>query len=100
MKIAFADLLPNMASYIFMAFILLTSGAMLAEAGLSMIGLGITRGSSLGIMLYWAQLMESVRRGLFWWFVPPGAILVALATSLLVMSTALDEYFSPRLKGG
>lgn len=97
-KIAFADLLPNMASYIFMAFILLTSGAMLAEAGLSMIGLGITRGSSLGVILYWAQLMESVRRGLFWWFIPPGAILVALATSLLVMSTSLDEYFSPRLR--
>lgn len=98
-RIAFADLLPNMASYVFMAFILLTSGAMIAEAGLSMIGLGITRGTSLGVMLFWAQLMEAVRRGLFWWFIPPGACLVLIATSLLVLSTALDEYFSPRLRG-
>lgn len=100
LRIVFEDLLPNMASYIFMAFILLMSGAMIAEVGLSMIGLGVTKGVSLGIILYWAQLFESVRRGLWWWFIPPGACLVVLASSLLLLSTALDEYFSPRLKGG
>jgi len=100
MRIIIEDLLPNMASYIFMAFVLLMSGAMIAEAGLSMIGLGVTKGVSLGTILYWAQILEAVRRGLWWWFLPPGACLVALAASLLLMSTALDEYFSPRLKGG
>ncbi len=99
-RIIVEDLLPNMASYIAMAFVLLMSGAMIAEAGLSMIGLGVTKGVSLGIILYWAQMLESVRRGMWWWFGPPGAVLVALAASLLLMSTALDEYFSPRLKGG
>jgi peptide/nickel transport system permease protein len=99
-RIIVEDLLPNMASYIAMAFVLLMSGAMIAEAGLSMIGLGVTKGVSLGIILYWAQILESVRRGMWWWFGPPGAVLVALASSLLLMSTALDEYFSPRLKGG
>jgi len=100
MRIIVEDLLPNMASYIVMAFVLLMSGAMIAEAGLSMIGLGVTKGVSLGIILYWAQILESVRRGMWWWFGPPGAVLVSLAASLLLMSTALDEYFSPRLKGG
>jgi len=99
LRIAIEDLLPNLAAYIFMTFVLLMSGAMIAEAGLSMIGVGVTRGTSLGIMLYWAQMMEAVRRGLWWWFIPPGAVLVALATSLLTISTALDEYFSPRLRG-
>lgn len=99
-RIIVEDLLPNMASYIAMAFVLLMSGAMIAEAGLSMIGLGVTKGVSLGIILYWAQMLESVRRGMWWWFGPPGAVLVFLAASLLLMSTALDEYFSPRLKGG
>lgn len=100
MKIIIEDLMPNMMSYIFMAFVLLMSGAMIAEAGLSMIGLGVTKGISLGIILYWAQILEAVRRGLWWWFIPPGVCLVGLATSLLLLSTALDEYFSPRLKGG
>lgn len=98
-RIAFADLLPNMASYVFMCFILLMSAAMLAEAGLSMIGLGVTSGYSLGTILFWARIKEAVRRGLTWWFIPPGAILVAITTSLLVTATALDEYFSPRLRG-
>jgi len=98
-KIMFKDLLPNIASYIFMSFVLLMSAAMIAEAGLSMIGLGVTRGVSLGIILYWAQVMEAIRRGVWWWFVPPGICLVALATALLVLSTALDEYFNPRLRG-
>lgn len=100
MRIIAEDLLPNMASYTFMAFVLLMSGGMIAEAGLSMIGYGLTKGVSLGIILYWAQILEAVRRGLWWWFIPPGVCLVALAASLLLLSTALDEYFSPRLKGG
>lgn len=98
LRIVISDLLPNMAAYIFMAFVLLMSGAMMSEAGLSMIGVGVTKGTSLGIMLYWAQLLESIRRGLWWWFMPPGLVLVVLASSLLMISTALDEYFSPRLK--
>lgn len=99
MKIALFDLVPNMLAYIFMAFVLLMSGAVLAEAGLSMIGVGLTKGTSLGLILFWAQMFEAVRRGMFWWFVPPGAVLVTLATAMLLLSTALDEFFNPRLKG-
>lgn len=98
-KIALLDLLPNMGAYIFMAFVLLMSGAILAEAGLSMIGVGLTEGISLGSILFWAQMLEAVRREKFWLFVPPGVILTILSSSFLVLSTALDETFSPRLKG-
>jgi len=53
LRIIFENLIPNMASYIFMASVLLLmSGIMIAEAGLSMIGLGVTRGILLGIILY------------------------------------------------
>lgn len=98
-KIAVVELLPNMGAYIFMTFVILMASAMVTEAGLSMIGVGVTEGKSLGIMLFWAQTLEAVRRGIWWWFIPPGAILVIITSSLLVISTALDEYFSPRLKG-
>ena len=98
LRIALGELIPNMGAYIFMAYMMLISGAMMAEAGLSMIGVGLTKGVSLGIMLFWAQMQEGVRRGLYWCFVPPGACLVAIASSLLLLTTALDEYFSPKLK--
>jgi peptide/nickel transport system permease protein len=100
LQIVVRDILPNIASYVFMAYVLLMSGAMIAETGLSMIGLGVTQGVTLGSILFWAQVLEAVRRGLWWWFIPPGAVLVALASSLLMLATALDEYFNPRLRGG
>lgn len=97
-RILIEDLLPNIASYTFMSFILMMGGAMIAEAGLSMIGLGSTSGVSLGLMLFWAEHFEAIRRGLWWWFIPPGAVLVVLTTALLTMVTALDEFFNPRLR--
>lgn len=97
-RIAFVDLLPNMMTYVFTSSVVIMSAAMLAEAGLSMIGVGVTRGTSLGTMLFWAQLSDAVRRGLFWWFIPPGGVLTVACASLLLLATALDQLFNPRLK--
>ena len=97
-RVLFEDILPNMAAYIFTLFIIYMSGAMLAETGLSLLGAGPTTGTSLGRILFWAQNMYAVSRGLWLWFVPPGAILVALASSLFIIASALDEYFNPRLR--
>jgi len=98
LRLAFEDLVPGIATYTFMSFILFINGGIMGEAGLSLIGLGPTKGISLGIMLQWAVLMEAVRRGLWWWFVPPGAAIVAITSSLLIISTAMDEVFNPRLR--
>lgn len=98
LELAFKDLLPNIATYVFMALILYINGGILGEAGLSIIGIGPTQGVTLGIMLQWAALFEAVRRGLWWWFVPPGVVIVAITASLIVVSTALDEVFNPRLR--
>jgi peptide/nickel transport system permease protein len=98
LQLAFEDLLPGIATYALMAFILFINGGILGEAGLSLIGLGPTQGVSLGLILQWAVLMESVRRGLWWWFIPPGVIIVAVTSSLLIVTTAMDEVFNPRLR--
>ncbi|WP_290853367.1 hypothetical protein [Fervidobacterium sp.] len=70
----------------------------MGEAGLSLIGLGPTQGISLGLMLQWSVLMDGIRRGLWWWFVPPGIAIVAVTASLMVISTTMDEVFNPRLR--
>ncbi|WP_448534983.1 ABC transporter permease [Pseudothermotoga sp.] len=98
MRLVIEDLLPTIATYAFMSFVLFINGGIMGEAGLSLIGLGPTRGISLGLMLQWAVLMEAVRRGLWWWFVPPGVAIVALTASLMVISTTMDEVFNPRLR--
>ncbi|MCS7240537.1 MAG: ABC transporter permease [Candidatus Bipolaricaulota bacterium] len=97
-KIVVFDLIPNMMAYVFTSFVVIMSIAMLAEAGLTMIGVGVTQGVSLGVMLFWAQMSDAVRRGLYWLFVPPGGVLTLVSASLLLLATALDQMFNPRLR--
>lgn len=98
LRLIVEDLIPTIATYAFMSFVLFINGGILGEAALSLIGLGPTKGTSLGIILQWAVLMEAVRRGLWWWFVPPGVAIVAITASLMIVSTAMDEVFNPRLR--
>jgi peptide/nickel transport system permease protein len=92
------DVLPYMASYVTMAFVLQLASAILAEAALSLLGLGPSNVVSLGIMLHWALLWESVRTGAWWAFVPPTILLTLIAFSLLMLQTSLNEVFNPRLR--
>jgi len=92
------DVLPYMLSYIFMAFVLQVSSAILTEAGLSLLGLGPSSGVSLGIMLHWSLAFESLRTGAWWAFVPPTAMITLIVFSLLLLQSSLDEVFNPRLR--
>lgn len=92
------DLIPTIATYAFMSFVLFINGGIMGEASLSLIGLGPTEGISLGTILQWSVMMDAIRRGLWWWFVPPGIAIVAVTASLLVISTAMDEVFNPKLR--
>jgi peptide/nickel transport system permease protein len=94
------DVLPYILSYVVMAFVLQVSGAILAEAGLSLLGLGPSSGTSLGIMLHWALAWGSVQTGAWWAFVPPTLVLTLIAFALLLMQASLDEVFNPRLRRG
>ncbi len=95
-----SEIVPFMASYVVMAFVLQLSSGILQEAALSMLGLGPSGNISLGIMLNWALLWESVRTGAWWAFVPPALLLTLIAFSLLLLQSSIDEIFNPRLRRG
>lgn len=97
-EIIIQDILPNMLSYVFMCFVLQMASGILSETGLSMIGLGPTDIVSLGMILRWALLWESVRLGKWWVFIPPTIAITLLTTSLLLINTAMDEVFNPRMR--
>ena len=99
-RLILLEVLPYMASYISMAFVLQLAAAILAEAALSLLGLGPSNVVSLGIMLHWALLWESVRNGAWWAFVPPTLLLTVISFSLLLLQTSLNEVFNPRLRTG
>ncbi|HKG24606.1 MAG TPA: ABC transporter permease [Thermomicrobiales bacterium] len=93
------EIIPFMLSYVFLAFVLQTASGILQEAALSLLGLGPGGNTiSLGIMLYWSLLWESVRTGAWWAFVPPTIFLTAIAFALLLLQSSLDEVFNPRLR--
>ena len=94
------DVLPYLLSYVVMAFVLQVSGAILAEAALSLLGLGPSGTTSLGVMLYWALAWGSIRTGAWWAFIPPTVMLTVIAFSLLLLQSSLDEVFNPRLRRG
>jgi peptide/nickel transport system permease protein len=97
-KIVFTEIAPNMMSYLFMTFILQFGGAILIAATLDFIGLGPTKGISLGLMMNNAVLWSALHLGMWWWFVPPGVAITAIVGALYVMNVGLDEVFNPKLR--
>lgn len=100
MRIIFTDILPYIASYVVMAFILQISSAILAEASLSMIGLGskTTAEPTLGIMMNWAMLYTAHLNGSWWAYLPALIVIALISFSLNLMNTGLDQVFNPTLR--
>ncbi len=98
MKIILYEVLPNMMSYVFMVFILQFGGAILAAVGLDFIGLGPSRGISIGLMLQNAVLWNAIQLGMWWWAIPPGLVITLVVGALYFMNVGLDEVFNPRLR--
>lgn len=97
-RIIFREIAPNMASYLFMVFILLFGGAVLFAATLDFIGLGPTDSVSLGLMLNQAKQWSAMNLGLWWWFIPPGAGITVIVGAMYIMNVGLDEVFNPKLR--
>jgi peptide/nickel transport system permease protein len=98
--IIITDILPYIASYVVMALILQISSGILAEAGLSILGLGpkTTEVPTLGLMMNWAMIYQAHILGR-WWAYLPVLITIALITfSMNLMNTGLDQVFNPALR--
>ena len=98
--IILTDILPYIASYVVMALILQISLGILAEAALSILGLGprTTEVPTLGLMMQWAMIYQAQILGK-WWAYFPVIITIALITfSMNLMNTGLDQIFNPALR--
>ena len=100
-RIITTDILPYIASYVVMAFILQVSSGILAEAQLSLLGLGpkTTEVPTLGLMMNWAKLFGAYTSSNAWWAYFPVILVIALTSfSLNLMNTGLDQVFNPTLR--
>ena len=99
-RIIATDILPYVASYVVMAFILQVSSGILAEAQLSLLGLGpkTTVTPTLGLMMNWAMLYSAHTNGSWWAYFPVILTITLISFSLNLMNTGLDQVFNPTLR--
>lgn len=91
-------ILPYLASYVFMVFIMQTASGILSEASISMIGLGPFDTVSLGTILNQAMRGEALTDGAWWAFIPAMILVTVISFALYLLNTSLEGVFNPRLR--
>jgi peptide/nickel transport system permease protein len=91
---------PNVFPLMFANAILTIALSILSESTLSFIGLG----PSSSDVVTWGNILEdaddafAIQRGLYWWVVTPGLMIVFVVLAFTFIGYALDEIFNPKLR--
>ncbi|WP_205748685.1 ABC transporter permease [Cryobacterium sp. LW097] len=99
-RIVFQEILPNMTSLITGSFFGAATSAILAESGLSFLGIGDTTTVSWGSMLFWASNSNALLTGQWVLLFAPGLCIALIATSLTLINFGVDGLSNPRLREG
>ena len=98
LEIIFHELMPHMLPWLGANFVNAFIAAVLAESGLSILGLGPQREMTLGMMIYWALNYSAILQNLWWWWITPVVTLIALFMALYLIHLGFDEVSNPRLR--
>jgi peptide/nickel transport system permease protein len=95
--IMFRHIMPSVSHLLIMNCALSCAGFMIAEAGLSFIGLGDPSVMSWGKILVAAQ-ESAFTSGLWAWVLAPGAAIFITVFGFMQIGYALEEILNPRMK--
>ena len=95
--ILFRHLLPEVMPLLLANIVLGVPGAILAEAGVSFLGLSDPRIISWGRMLHEAQGFGAFTAGAWWILLPPGLGICFICLVFMDIGKFLEEIFDPRL---
>lgn len=99
--IIFAEILPNMASYIIIHFILAMTNSMYSQVGLVFLGLVPFSSSNWATMIQLAWVRGSIFfTDSIYYIMAPIAAISLFQLSLVSFARALDEIVNPRLRTG
>ncbi len=96
-RIILRHIFPQVVPLIIAQGVLDTSTAIIAESSLAFLGLGDPTQVSWGMMLNFA-FARAISQEAWWFLLPPGFAIVWVSLSLVLIGTALEEVFNPRLK--
>jgi len=98
LEIIFRELMPHMLQWLGANFVNAFLAAVLAESGLSILGLGPQKDMTLGMMIYWALSYGAILQNLWWWWLTPVLALTFLFLALYLIHMGFDEVSNPRLR--
>lgn len=96
--IIFTEIFPNLVPYLFMGFAFSTVGAMVAEVGLEVIGLGPSNIVTLGLLINFANQWSAFSRGHFDMLLIPVGCLILIFMSITMINRGMEEHLNPRLQ--
>ncbi|MGW7686093.1 ABC transporter permease [Kribbella sp. NPDC054772] len=98
-RVVFVEILPNMASFILMNFMIGVTNAIYQLVGLYLLGLAPLTGSNWGIMLNRAWIAGAIfNDASLAWILSPIVAIVLLLVGLVMMTRSLEEILNPRLR--
>ncbi len=97
LRIIVKHIAPNVAPYVLGQMILSIPSAILAEAGLSFLGLGDPQIPSWGGILEQAFRTGAIFVGYWWWVIPPGLLIALTSITFILLALSLEPAMSPRL---
>ena len=97
-QIMFRHILPNIIPLIFANAIVGIVNAILAESGLSFLGLGDPTKPSWGLILRHANEVGAMATGRLWFIIPPGVCIMLITIGFAFSSYSLDQILNPRLR--
>ena len=97
-RIMFKHILPGVTHLLIMSTAMTSAGIMVAEAGLSFLGLGDPTAISWGKMLAEVQSGGALLFGHWWWIAAPGVGIFLAIFAFMRIGMAMEEIFNPRMK--
>ena len=98
-RIVFGEIVPNMASYILINFIIAVTNAIYAMVGLYLLGLAPQRGTNWGIMINDAWTKGAMfNPDAMPYIIAPVTMIVLLQLGLILLTRTLEEILNPRLR--
>jgi len=102
LRILGLHLLPSSIPVALARFIMEFQHVILAESGLSFLGLGDPSIKSWGTTLHYAFEYPAIfiTDAWVWWILPPGACVTLAVLTLTILGFSLEEWIDPRLSNG
>jgi len=97
-RIMFRHIFFQIAPFVLAQMIFFTPAAILAEAGLSFLGLGDPSIPTWGQILEHGFRTGAVYAGYWWWVLPPGLLIVLAATTFVLLTLGMEPVVNPRLR--